>query len=408
LTSELPQIIGFGLNEWHTPWWVDRQHLLTRLAARGWPVVYSTGPQYLWERNTDKWRRASLFHDFDVFQAGGDAIVRVDRPGKYMPLRRHEGMWSDLVVSRHAAHLMKGLAGGDRRRIVYLWHPSFWPYVAHLDADYVVFHIHDAWNATAWSSRQKRDLQNLVERADLVIATAENMCRALPGVDPSTVQILPHGVDFEAVVAGAAAPCPADLAGIPRPRIGYTGRVNLKLDFPAIIEAATMRPDWHWVFVGPTGVGTSYTFDHRPEVKALWQRVQQMDNIHLLGVKDRTEIPSYLHHFDVLSLPYHSSVVGYPTKLFEYFASGKPIVSWRGENVHSVSSLIESAEGAREWVAAVGRAIHGPHPSTADERIEFARKEDWNARTDALETWLIKMMGSSLPSALVPPSAIGL
>lgn len=28
---------------WHTPWWISRQHLMTRLAKRGWSIVYTIG-----------------------------------------------------------------------------------------------------------------------------------------------------------------------------------------------------------------------------------------------------------------------------------------------------------------------------------------------------------------------------
>src|SRR3546814_3716920 len=67
-----------------------RQHLYTRLARRGWPVVYSTGPQSLWERHSEKWRRGGLLPTFDRVEAGDGAVVMVDRPGKGLPLRNHE------------------------------------------------------------------------------------------------------------------------------------------------------------------------------------------------------------------------------------------------------------------------------------------------------------------------------
>jgi glycosyltransferase involved in cell wall biosynthesis len=388
-----PQIFAFASNEWHTPWWMARQHLFTRLARRGWPVLYSTGPQSLWERKTDKWRRGSFTHRFDTVQISHDTKVLVDRPGKLLPLWRDEGVWRDFVVGRHARHLLIGQAfGGPRRRIAYLWNPRFWSYVEQLGADYVVFHIHDAWNANAWSATQKKNLRDLVKRADLIITTAENMSRDLPGIGPENARTLPHGVDFDAVRAGAAAACPADLAAIPRPRIGYIGRVNLKLDFPEIIKAAAARPDWHWVFVGATGIGTSYSFDGNPSVKLDWQRLNQMENVHFLGVKHRSEVPAYLHNFDVLSLPFNSSYVGFPTKLFEYFASGKPIISWNGENVRSFSHVMDIANGAEDWISAIDRTLSGAGKGTPSQRIDLARAEDWNSRADTLECWLREMI----------------
>ena len=394
----LPQIFAFASNEWHTPWWMARQHLFTRLARRGWPVVYSTGPQSLWERDTEKWRHGGLAHGFDQIAAGDGATVLVDRPARLLPLWKNASIWGDFVIGLHAGHLGRAASQqGSGKRIAYLWNPRFWPYVKRLDADYVVFHIHDAWDAAAWPARLKRYQRELVERADLIITTADNMSRGLPGIGPGRARVLPHGVDFDAVEDGTKAPCPADLEAIPHPRIGYTGRVNLKLDFPVIIEAAARRPDWHWVFVGATGIGTSYNFDARPEVKADWERLTAMDNVHFLGVKDREAIPAYLNGFDVLSLPFNSSYVGFPTKLYEYFAAGKPIVSWNGENVRSLVHLIDIADSPDEWIAAIDRALAGSAPGSAEERKDVARAEDWNSRTDRLEGWLREMMAGDHP-----------
>ena len=303
------------------------------------------------------------------------------------------GFRSDFAIARHARHLVASMSdGSDRKRIAYLWNPCFWPYVDHIKADYVVFHIHDAWNTGSWSAYQRQNLKSLAERADLVIATAETMSRDLPGIGPNRARILPHGVDFKAVAAGAGTPCPADLAKIPRPRIGYTGRINLKNDFDTIAEVAARRPDWHWVLVGRAGIGANRSLAEEPSVKTIWNRMSQLGNIHLLGVKDRTEIPAYLHHFDVLSLPYNSSFLGFPTKLYEYLASGKPIVSWKGENVMSLSHLIEIADGPDEWIAAIDRAVAGKGPGSSAERMEAGRAQDWDRRTDTLETWLLEMI----------------
>jgi glycosyltransferase involved in cell wall biosynthesis len=389
MSTMLPQIFAFASNEWHTPWWMARQHFFTRLSRRGWPVVYSTGPQSIWERHTDKWRRGGLVHRFDVIEPGQ---LLVDRPGKCFPLWKNEGRWRNFVIRRHARHLLKGLPSDPRRKkIAYLWNPRFWPYVEELGADYVVLHVHDAWDTRGWSAVQKSNMKQLAQRADLLITTADNMSRDLPGIGPGVARVLPHGVDFEAVAAGVSQPCPPDLAAIPHPRIGYTGRVNLKLNFPEIVKAATMRPDWHWVFVGATGIGTTYSFEGNASMQADWERLSRMPNVHFLGVKKRHEIPAYLNHFDVLSLPFSSSYVGFPTKLLEYFASGKPIISWDGENVRDLAPVLDIAPGAEGWVSAIEGLLRGEPEAKRQLRKDMAVAGDWNSRTDRLERWLMEM-----------------
>src|SRR3546814_12855717 len=88
----------------------------SRLAGRGWPVGYSPGLQSLWERHGEKWRRGGLLPTCDRVEAGDGAVVMVDRPGKGLPLRNHEGAWNFLATGRHARHLLKGAADRTRDR----------------------------------------------------------------------------------------------------------------------------------------------------------------------------------------------------------------------------------------------------------------------------------------------------
>src|SRR3546814_13670290 len=57
----------------------------------------------------------------------------------------------------------------------------------------LVFHIHDAWDAKAWPAHLQRHHRELVERADLIITTADNMSRELPGIGPGGALVLPMG-----------------------------------------------------------------------------------------------------------------------------------------------------------------------------------------------------------------------
>src|SRR3546814_20762097 len=118
------------------------------------------------------------------------------------------------------------------------------------------------------------------------------------------------------------------------------------------------RPALQWVFIGATGFGTTYSFDARPDFNAELDQLNSLGNVHFLGVKDRSEIPVYLNGCDVLSLPLSTSFVGFPTKLYEYLASGKPVISWNGENIRPLAHLIAPADGVAAWLGALdlGRA----------------------------------------------------
>src|SRR3546814_16644260 len=117
-----------------------------------------------------------------------------------------------------------------------------------------------------------------------------------------------------------------------------------------------------WVFTGTTWSDTSYSFDARPDVNAEWEQLNSLGNVHFLGVKDRSEIPVYLNGCAVLSLPLSPSFVGFPPKLYESLASGKPVLSWNGEHIRPLAHLIAPAAGVNDWLDAPDRPPDGRWP----------------------------------------------
>lgn len=390
-----PCLLTLASNEWHTPWWMARQHLLTRLAARGWPVVYSTGPQHLWHRDEARWTRAGWRQGFDRVVSGQGSVL-VDRPGRLLARWPSVGVWDRFVLRRHA----RGLAGAHRdlgagAGVLFLTHPKFWSYVENLRHRRVVLYVHDAYDiGPGWNLLWAQDLERLVERADLIIAVAENMARRLPGDGPQRAKLLPHGVDCEGIMVGADAPCPADLARIPRPRLGYVGRVNLKTDLRMVAEIARRRPHWQWVFVGAVN---EEALSAGPGTGADLAAVKRYPNVHFLGVKDRGDVPAYLAHMDVNTVIYRFDeggywAAGYPTKVFEYLAAGKPVVSSALENVRSRAAVLDVVRTAEEWIAAIERALDSDGVGTVEQRRALAMENTWDSRVDLLEGWLFDLL----------------
>lgn len=54
-------LVAFCVSDWYGPW-RNRQQLLTRLAAQGWPVVFSNGLYNRWDLGSTDWRQAPLQH----------------------------------------------------------------------------------------------------------------------------------------------------------------------------------------------------------------------------------------------------------------------------------------------------------------------------------------------------------
>ena len=390
MQQKRPTIFCFTPNYWDYPWWVDKQHLLSRLAAKGWPVVYSNGPLDVWGRGNRAWQRAGIFSRTEIEPLGGSASVLLDRPGLSLVTWPKLPSWTHFVVKRHVARLLDRAGNPPPdRRIAMVCHPSFRDHARALGARWLYFHIHDAWQDNkGWSAENQAKLESLVEEADLITALSDSMVKGLPGPGRERARVLPHGVIANEIMAGLNKPCPADLAAIPHPRIGYFGRLSRKIDIELLAELAERRPDWHFVFVG-TVIG----LEESESDSAAWARCEKCDNVHLLGFKETEDVPAYLCHMDVNLLPFKSKGEGYwnsvfSLKTYEYLATGKPVVGASIEHIRSHSDVIAVATSPEEWIAAIEQAVQSGGRGTPEERQALALENSWDGRADQLDDWL--------------------
>jgi UDP-galactopyranose mutase len=134
------------------------------------------------------------------------------------------------------------------------------------------------------------------------------------------VHAFPSSVDvdhFRRARSVAKGDEPEDQARLPRPRVGYAGVIDERIDLELVEFLARTRPDWQLVFVGPV-------------VKIDPGRLPRRPNIHYLGQKPYESLPLYLSGWDVAVLPFARNAATRfisPTKTPEYLAAGRPVVS---------------------------------------------------------------------------------
>jgi glycosyltransferase involved in cell wall biosynthesis len=190
----------------------------------------------------------------------------------------------------------------------------------------------------------------------------------------------------------AQGPCPSDLSSIPHPRIGYVGSINLKVDLLLVAEIARRRPDWHWVFIGPV-LHNRAENPWNAEFQAGLAACDKLDNIHFLGGKPYSLVPSYTTRMDVNTLCYRNVAGGwwtaiYPLKLHEYLAAGNPIVGTNLEVLQEFRSVVAIAETPEEWLHALSIAVDAGGTGTKHERQKVALQNSWESRAEVLVAWL--------------------
>ncbi len=189
------------------------------------------------------------------------------------------------------------------------------------------------------------------------------------------VQVLPNAMAAELYLDVPLAAEPAELRGIPHPRIGYVGNLDSdRIDYAGLQALALARPNHHFVLIGPWN-----TDAERRETFAT------LPNVHLLGRKEQTDCPAYLQHVDLGIIPFALNTLTasiYPLKINEYLALGLPVVSSPfSQDILAFGDLIVLAK-AEDWPAAVDTALQQVDDAASESRVACARDNTWQARAD--------------------------
>ena len=190
----------------------------------------------------------------------------------------------------------------------------------------------------------------LFDAVDLVFTGGHSLYEAKRSRHPR-VHAFPSSVDF-GHFAKARSPQhdPPDQASIPRPRIGFFGVIDERLDLLLLEAIAAKRPDLHFVLVGPV-------------VKIDRGRLPRRPNLHWLGQKHYSELPAYIAGWDVAFMPFarnDATKFISPTKTLEYLAAGRPVVSTSIRDVvqpYGNENLVRIADEPRAFIAAIDTAL---------------------------------------------------
>ncbi len=216
----------------------------------------------------------------------------------------------------------------------------------------------------------------LVRTADLVVASADRLLARVRRDRPDAL-LAPNGVRTEDFAADRAGAVPADLAPVlarGAPVVGYHGAIARWLDADLLNAVAAAAPELSFVLVGPDYDGSAARIERRP-------------NVHLIGQRPYAELVRYTRRFDVAIIPFVVDEITRatsPVKLFEYLASGAPVVSTPLDECRKCRTVAIAAT-AEDFLSAV-RAAVGKRDDPAHRRLaaEEVSRHTWAARVDRI------------------------
>jgi UDP-galactopyranose mutase len=341
-----------------------------------WDFVYQR-PQHLLSRFAKE--RRVFFVEEPTF---GEGPERLDVSGRdcgvwvVVPRLPSELEGSDSVESVQRSMVNRLLAEHDISEYV-LWYytPMAMPWTRHLQGVATVYDCMDELSAFKGAPRALKDREaELFKRADLVFTGGQSLYEVKRD-QHKNAYAFPSSID---AAHFAQARClsaePADQAEIPHPRLGFFGVIDERMDIELLDAVAAARPDWHLVMIGPV-------------VKIDPADLPRRENIHYLGGKSYTELPSYLAGWDVALLPFarnESTRFISPTKTPEYLAAGRAVVSTSIRDVvrpYGEQGLVHIADEPAEFTAAVEAAMNEDAATRLGQVDAFLAETSWD------QTW---------------------
>jgi glycosyltransferase involved in cell wall biosynthesis len=228
--------------------------------------------------------------------------------------------------------------------------------------------------------------RRLIEAVDLLIVTAPALLESKRAGARRAI-LVPNGVEAEhfARAADPALMVAEKLAGLKPPVVGYLGTLNYWIDTHLLGRLAREHPDWTLVLVGPH------------DLLADLSPLEGLPNVVRTGRVPYADLPGYVKVFDVCLNPYVLDGVAEhcsPLKLYEYLASGKPVVSVDMPEARQFAGLVHIARDSDEFVRLVeGVLADGDGDSAA--RMAEARNHTWRKRFADVSTALADVLAAS-------------
>ncbi|MEX3764858.1 glycosyltransferase [Paraburkholderia phenoliruptrix] len=377
----------FSTADWDEPYWTNKQHTASILAARGWRILYvesvgfrspKVGSGRDWAR---LWRR--LWRGVQSLVLGPPrraANVWVLSPlmvpaGHHLPFVRslNQALLRFSVARFAKAHRFK-------EPVVWTYHPYMLDSISTLPRGPLVYHCVDdiaaipGVDVNAFRSAQ----QALLGQCEAVFTTAMSLKEVCLPFNRNTHFFGNVVDDAHFGEARADGPVPAELAAIPEPRLVYHGVLSdFKVDFPLLMQTAQARPQWQWVIIGEEREG------QRSELLA---QLSRLPNVHLLGYRNYQSLPQYLRGMRVGVLPtllneYTRSM--FPMKFYEYLAAGLPVVSTPLDFAKEPRAGLEVGGDADAFIAAIEKQL-ARGKLTASEAVAAVGENTWERRLDKM------------------------
>lgn len=220
--------------------------------------------------------------------------------------------------------------------------------------------------------------EDLAKKANWVFCTAVGLYETLIKYNKN-LSLIPNGADYELFSKAGNAPESRKTKG---PVFGFIGMLQDCIDYDYMEALVQEFPTGQLILAGKPLPGV--------DLSAL----EKYPNVIFKGLLPQKELPEVIKEFDVclnLFKPGRLSKDVSPLKLYEYLATGKPIVSTREPlQVSDYADVIYIADNKEDFVLRCREALNENDPEKRTARMEYGKTASWDNRV----AWMEEILGN--------------
>jgi glycosyltransferase involved in cell wall biosynthesis len=282
--------------------------------------------------------------------------------------------WANKIMRNNALRIyLRFLSFKKNNTILWLFppHPYLETIAQQIPHTLQVAHIVDNFEKSddEWLRKYAvTQYSNVRQNADVII-TGSKINQLIFSEHRSHCYLFENAVDEIFISEPAVLPY---LARGTRPRLGYVGTLSDRTDINLLEYMARKKPEWSISIIGHQHLSNN-------ELKNLFE----LPNIKHLGHIPYKEVPAFLKTIDVCIIPHKNTEYCQsmsPLKLFQYMASGRPIVATKVKGLDSFKDYIAVAETYEEFMWCIEHTLRTDTMQKSKARIDIARRETWECR----------------------------